>query len=364
MAMRNTFALTLLAGRDNVRRITFQVSHTAGFTITPSVARWVGCPYAATWDWGDGSPLETGDAPSHAYAAAGTYRVTLHLPHAERWLQQFHAWGAHVVGAELWPQLARCRRLQALVLHTNAGLTGNLAGYSPAARWPELVYLNLVSTAVGGDIGSWVFPAGLATVYLYDTNVTGDVAGWVLPVGMHELNISWTNVSGDITDWILPATLTHLTVNNTLLEGDPSGWALPAGLAYLHLGGAGFAGDIGGWAFPTTMTHFYASGAALSGVPDCRAALGLVAYERGAAGLDTATVDAILRNLYELSATPRTATDGVIELRDNAAPSGAFQAAASCPVSALTPGKEIAHELLHDGCGAGFNTWASVQVTA
>ena len=36
----------------------------------------------------------------------------------------------------------------------------------------------------------------------------------------------------------------------------------------------------------------------------------------------------------------------------------------SCPVTSSTDGKEIAHELLNDGCAVGFNKWTTVTITA
>jgi len=71
-------------------------------------------------------------------------------------------------------------------------------------------------------------------------------------------------------------------------------------------------------------------------------------------------VDLILWEMYQIS---RTATGGVayVGILGNAAPSGTFQACQSPPVSAATPGKEIAYELLNDSIGVGFNKWATVQ---
>ena len=81
--------------------------------------------------------------------------------------------------------------------------------------------------------------------------------------------------------------------------------------------------------------------------------------------LSQTNVDAVLWGIYQMTLT-RTGTNGTIAIATtNAAPSGTFQAAAACPVSAATPGKEIAHELLNDGCGAiaAGETWATVTIT-
>jgi hypothetical protein len=66
--------------------------------------------------------------------------------------------------------------------------------------------------------------------------------------------------------------------------------------------------------------------------------------------------------LYQATKAPRTVSAGSIYVGgSNADPSGTYQAASSCPVTGSTPGKEIAHELKNDGCGAGFNKWTTVD---
>ena len=128
----------------------------------------------------------------------------------------------------------------------------------------------------------------------------------------------------------------------TFSSADVSAWrptyfallSMPAG--YVVTAGGGFAG----W---TTTSDFQVQGNALS----------------------QATVNAILWELYQAAATPRTVTGGTINVGgSNAAPSGTYQAPASCPVTVATPGKEVAHALLNDGCAVGFNKWTTVTVTA
>ena len=76
--------------------------------------------------------------------------------------------------------------------------------------------------------------------------------------------------------------------------------------------------------------------------------------------MTTQDVDLILLEAYQIN---RTVTGGKIDLLyHNAAPSGTFQAATSCPVTSATPGREIAYELLNDTCGKGFNKWATVSI--
>ena len=79
-------------------------------------------------------------------------------------------------------------------------------------------------------------------------------------------------------------------------------------------------------------------------------------------GMSESVVDDALWDIYQ---TTRTASNGTVNVGgSNAAPSGTHQAAASCPVDANTPGKEICHELANDGCSAGINTWATVTFSA
>lgn len=78
--------------------------------------------------------------------------------------------------------------------------------------------------------------------------------------------------------------------------------------------------------------------------------------------LTQANVGAVLFAIHTASLT-RTAVNGTIDLAGtNAVPSGVLQAATSCPVTGATPGKEIAHELVNDGCGSIANHWVSVAV--
>ena len=81
---------------------------------------------------------------------------------------------------------------------------------------------------------------------------------------------------------------------------------------------------------------------------------------------DVAQVNTVLWGLYRASTARETMYNDEINVGGtNAAPSGTFQAAASCPVTVATPGKEIAHELLNDGCHgiAMGRVWSSVIFT-
>ena len=77
-------------------------------------------------------------------------------------------------------------------------------------------------------------------------------------------------------------------------------------------------------------------------------------------GLTQATVDAVLWEVYQATRL-RPAAGVMLDVSGaNAAPSGVHRAAQACPVTVSTPGKEIAHELRCDGCGAGLKKWGSV----
>ena len=81
-------------------------------------------------------------------------------------------------------------------------------------------------------------------------------------------------------------------------------------------------------------------------------------------GLLQATVNAILYDIW-MGFAARTGVAGNIAVGGtNQAPSGVFQAAAACPVTVATPGKEVAHELLNDTCAVAANHWAAVTFTA
>ena len=106
---------------------------------------WRGLSLCRDVDWGDGSELETGDSMSHAYAAAGTYTVTLRLPRADRWLASISMDSDHVVGDAL-AALRGCRALTYIRLHTNAGLNSAHSLATLRGWWPSMTYLHLGNT--------------------------------------------------------------------------------------------------------------------------------------------------------------------------------------------------------------------------
>ena len=86
---------------------------------------------------------------------------------------------------------------------------------------------------------------------------------------------------------------------------------------------------------------------------------GLSVLDLRTGNLTQPQADLVLWECYQMQ---RTVVGGDIYLAiaGNAAPSGTFQPCQNPPVSATTPGKEIAYELLNDSLGIGFNKWATV----
>jgi hypothetical protein len=139
-------------------------------------------------------------------------------------------------------------------------------------------------------------------------------------------------------------------------------------LTYLALGSvAGVtvgAGEIGGLTSLTYLALYNVAGVSTQ-TSDFAALVKLnsLTYQNS---LSQAQVDAALYGVYQ-AALSRTTTGGTVAIAStNAAPSGVYQACAACPVGGATPGKEIAHELLNDGCNAiaPGETWATVTFTA
>ena len=79
-------------------------------------------------------------------------------------------------------------------------------------------------------------------------------------------------------------------------------------------------------------------------------------------GITKTQVDNILLGFYD-SLPLKTVNNGALTI-DYTAPSGLYQAPASCAIGALT-GKEAAYELLNDSCGRASSAtkkWATITV--
>ena len=200
--------------------------------------------------------------------------------------------------------------------------------------------------------GTWVVsvdePLYVTTLNLNDNKITlnsADVAAMANVIDFRVYSLkAGTFDSADVSAW-QPAYFYLYSMPTgyagTFDSADVSAWR-PA-YFYLHSMPAGYAITAGGgFANWSTTVNFYVQNN----------------------GLTAGTVDAILWELYQASTVPRTASGGTINISDsNAAPSGTYQAATSCPVTVATPGKEIAHELKNDGCAVGFNKWTTVTTS-
>jgi len=210
-----------------------------------------------------------------------------------------------------------------------AGYTGTFNSADVSAWRPTWFYLYSMPAGYAGtfnsvDVSAWrptyfqlqSMPAGYAGTFN-----SADVSAWrpnyfrlySMPAGY-----TGTFNSVDVSAW---------RPTQFYLYSMPAGYIVTPG---------------GGWANWTTTTNFQVQ----------------------SNGLLTATVNAILWELYQASVAPRTGVGGTINVGGtNQAPSGVYQACPACPVNVVTPGKEVAHELQFDGCGAGFNKWATVTFT-
>lgn len=177
--------------------------------------------------------------------------------------------------------------------------------------------------------------AGLNSAYTLATLV-----GWWPGLVQLHLSVTGAAITGAFTD--LPPAMWGLSLasSNSLVTGTMA--ELPAALTELRL---------------------YTTASVITG-GDGPAPRGLTTVRIESMGLGQPAVDSILYSLYLAAITPRTRAGGTINVAGtNAAPTGTYQAPASCPVTVVTPGKEIAHALANDGCTVGFNKWSTVSVS-
>jgi len=313
---------------------------------------------------------------AHEYATAGTYTITITPPRA---LQQLELDDAQLGGLDT-SQLQGCpithfyvHDLAAPCVVDSAHMvdwdpvewrihdlpeagtysinTAHMAAWNPTTTWrlalmPAGSYVVNTAHMVDWRSATWhlhTMPAGTYTVDSAHM-VDWDPVYWLMygmPTGAYTID------SADLTTWsaIVRFQLNQMPAGTYSIDSaDLAGWTPATFWLFGNTGGgAGWtlaAADFAGW---ITATNVQLKDNSLS----------------------QAQVNAILYGMYQASIAPRTATGGTIDVGGtNAAPSGTHQAAAACPVDAATPGKEVAHELLNDGCGAGFNVWATVNFTA
>jgi hypothetical protein len=309
-----------------------------------------------TIDWGDGgtTTVAAGDvaAKIHAYAAAGTWNIRVTNP---RDIVQIDLHDAQLSG------LKSAELRQAAITYFICYSIGNaepgrfdsvdVGAWRPTIFWLSTLPAGYAGTFNSVDVGAWrptifymyTLPAGYAgTFNSVDVGAWRPTIFWMLEI---PAGYAGTFNSVDVSAW-RPTTFRM--------------YALPAGYA-----GTFNSVDVGAWRPTTFDMHTMPVGYTLIAGGGFANWTTTTNFQVQGNGLNQATVNAILWELYQASVTPRTGVGGTINVAGtNAAPSGVYQACGACPVNAATDGKEICHEFGNDGCMAGFPVWAVVQFTA
>ena len=327
--------------RENVAK--YYVTVTAGQTHT---IQSLGVSAATVVSWGDGLSNEyTGTATrTHVYAGAGTYCVKIYTPEN---VMTFDLRNEVAVSVLNSADLKLMVNVSTLIIYTlpNASITLNSA-----------------------DMVDW----RLSTFNLYNlTNATvtlnsADMVDWRLNIfSLFNLpNATGTFNSADMVDWELSYFRLYNLPNATgtfnsadMVDWRPSTFylnTLPDATITLN------SADMVDWR-PSTFYLYNLPNATVTIAPSSiKNWSTLSELQLRTGNLTQPQVDLILWECYQIA---RTATDGTINMNiaGNAAPSGTFQPCQSPPVSATTPGKEIAYELKNDSLGKGFNKWATVS---
>ena len=308
----------LLGQRENIAK--YWVTVTAGQTHTMQ-SLGIAAGKSAVVSWDDGLSNEyTGTATrTHVYASAGTYEVKIYTPENVTVFDLRDGAAVSVINSA---DLKLMANISTFYLNTlpNATITLNSADM---VNWrPNSFQLYTLSNATitlnSADMVDWL-PSTFNLNTLPNATITlnsADMVNW-RPNSFYLRNLSNATItlnSADMVDW-LPSTFYLNNLPNATVTIAPS--------------------SIKNWA---TLAELYL----LTG------------------NLTQPQADLVLWEVYQIV---RTRATGAVRLNiaGNAAPSGTFQAATSCPVTASTPGKEIAYELLNDGCGKGFNKWTTVS---
>lgn len=354
---------------------------------------------ATVVDWGDGSTdAYTGaGARTHNYAGAGTWTV--------RVMQPLNVTAITLNDNKVTLTSAGIASMTNVVafdansLKLTAFNTSDLAAWRPTTFQMYLATAGSTGAFNSADLAAWR-PTAFSVFAMptsFNTGVwnSADLTAWrpttfyfQMPTGN-----TGTFTSADLTAW-RPATFfldlrsvtcvmnsAHLVdwrptsftlryisiLSGTFNLADLTAWR-PTQFGLFQLS-AGFtitlnSADVAAWK-PTTF-EIYGNGTA----PTFTAGGGFANFTTTTGfsffglALSQTQVDAVLLELYQASIAPRTVANGAIQLQgSNAAPSGTFQACASPPVTAATPGKEIAYELLNDTIGAFSNHWGTVTTS-
>lgn len=320
-------ARPVLSARIRSEPFLYATTATPGETVTIHRITPTGGSITISWGDGEATTVAAGviTAQAHVYAAAGTFeiRVTplilvtaldIHDPA----LSGFRS--AQLAGNAM--RYFVCNSLGATV--QNVINSADMIGWYPFHWWlysvPSGSYIinsSDFSTWKPSQFFLFSMPSGAYTINTADFSLWNILYLYIsnMPVGTYIMNLSNFSSSNPQSFSInnMPSASTTWAINST---------------------------DLSGFRAMTT-------------------------FDMGNNVFNQSQVDAILWGLYQASVSPRTATGGTIDVGGtNAAPSGTYQAAAACPVSAATPGKEVAHELANDTCAAGFNKWTTVTFTA
>jgi len=310
-------------------------------------------------DWGDGTSNDYSDNPSstrtHAYAGAGTWKVTISPPEAVVNLDLRDTKLSCAAG-----QIGKMTALTSLNLSNLANATIGAGEIGGLTSLTDLTMAYIPNATIGaGEIGGLI---GLTILHLDNIpNATigaGEIGGLTDLTTVYLSNLANVTVGageiGGLTD------LTYLNLSNlanvTVGAGEIGGLT---DLTYLNLSNLANvtvgAGEIGGL---TDLTYLYLINsnniAAQTGLSNLLK-LTWLQYENG---LSQAQVDSVLTQLYSAFPT-RTGINGTIDLLgdSNAAPSGTAPGSAECPP---TTGWNKAYELVNDSCNVSANHWASV----
>jgi hypothetical protein len=381
----------LLANRENVAK--YYVTVTAGQTHTIQSLR---VSAATTVNWGDGlKDTYTGIAlRTHTYANAGTYEVDIYTPENVMTFDLRDGEAVSVINSADLKTMVNVSTFQLINL-PNA--TGTLDSADMVDWLPNTFYLynlpNATITLDSADLVDWrpstftLYNLQSATVtlnsadmvdwrpiYFYLNNLpnatgtlnSADMVDWrPSTFQLHTLpNATGTLNSTDMVDWRPSAfNITYLpNATGTINSADMVDWRPSAFTLYNLTNATGTinSADLVDWR-PSIFTLYNITSATITIAPSSIknwATLSELHLRTG--NLTQPQADLALWECYQIV---RTATGGIINMTiaGNAAPSGTFQPCQSPPVSATTPGKEIAYELLNDSLGVGFNKWTTVR---
>ena len=329
-------------------------------------------------DWGDGSSnAYTGaGARTHDYAGAGTWTVTVRSPLLVTALTLSD--NKVTLNSALIKTMTNCTTFNANNCKAGRFDSADVSAWRPTDFRLTGMPAGYAGTFNSSDVSAWrpttfylyTMPAGYAGTFN-----SSDVSAWrptTINISVMPSGYAGTFNSSDVSAW--RPTLFSLDsmpagYAGTFNSSDVSAWR-PTNF-YLISMPAGYAGtfnssDVSAWR-PTTFRLYSMPVATFTITITANGFAGYAgcnSFQMQGNSFSAAQVDALLWDLYQAAIAPRTATGGTINVSgNNAAPSGTYQACASPPVTAATPGKEIAHELINDTIGAFANHWTTVTTS-